>query len=571
MAQEIELSIAETNKLRAQLGLPLIPDPDVQAERSTTSARKLNESSANKLRKSLGLRQREEVEIEENDSKEESEVKKKLEKTKEKAPAKPQIDFLYDEIESTDDWLANLGKKKAETAQVTKNQHKKSDEQTFQLAHNASLVGELKDGDVLTLEDADVVGEDEEDILANDTLTKLSKVEKNKMEREKQALLEYGLRPNFEDEPKTQTSSVRVEGRQIVVENKPVDNEEASQSTKAMGSKVSFDFDELDEPRAPVTMKKAKKSKKSSKKRLRDDEDEIAITGSMVTTLIDADVEEDDELELMLAKSRQKKQKQRKHMSAEEIANEVTLHARADAVSVVGDGFVYDDTKDFLDSISVVKPAESVTENGKLDETIHTEQKLEEKSVPIAENDNAEAVLREGSLEQPDQPEGQSSGPQFSSLLDTLKYIRLQSDPEALQASQAEKLNRQAYQQAELNRIKISIEERLLKEELEKDHSYNSLDKEEQEKLFDRLLNDRLVAKGIIAELTSGKYSRYSKKPDSLFSYNPQVKLQYTDNAGQVLNTKQAWKHLLHKYHGLQPKDKKKKPVAKETRENIIG
>lgn len=583
MVQEIELSIAETNKLRAQLGLLLIPDP--QESKREEVADTLSTEGANRLRMSLGLRPRQE-EKEEIGIVGGNQTIKTVKNTERKKPAEKksakQNMLFYNDIESTESWLENIGKKKSGAKKEESSRTEDLDTE-FTLAHG-DLVSELRDGEVLTLEDGGILDEDQDDILVNEKMKKLAKEERDMAERKKQALLEYGLRERFEDDVVKDNLKVTIKGSQIHV----LDKQEEGDDEKSKGvTKVIFDDldEELDQPKAPVKMKKIKKSKKPSKKRARE-EHSVEDTGPMFTVALDEEEEEEDhELELMLTSARKNKQKQRKMMTAEEIANEVRLHLRADAMFEIRDGFVYDDTKDFFDSLRPEKE-EDVADSGKeeevdfkkeaADSTMEVADSIEElekrngiengsaksEETPIAQRSNSEAS------EDTSGDSVENSGPKFTTLLDTLKYLRQNGQVEE---NQHDKVNRRAQKEAELTRIKISIEERIVREELLMDHNYIGASNDEKEKIFDRVLNDRLVAKGIVQAVSRGKYSRYSSSKDSLSSYNPQVRLRYTDRSGQELDTKQAWKELLHKYHGLEPKHKKQKGKSQDPKETVIG
>ena len=103
--------------------------------------------------------------------------------------------------------------------------------------------------------------------------------------------------------------------------------------------------------------------------------------------------------------------------------------------------------------------------------------------------------------------------------------------------------------------MKISIEERILKEELSKDKSYIRMPKIERSGYFEKLLDTRLKQKGIIIDNNTGtttttKKTNLGMVQNNLKIYNPKVELTYKDELGNVLNTKQAYKQLSHKYHG---------------------
>lgn len=560
MAEEIELSIAETNKLRAQLGLPLIPDPKNVPKTEKTEA--FSTDNANRLRASLGLKpnlQKTQNRVEKTTKSEKFDSAKEGSKTS-------QVPLFYTEVELTESWLENIGKmkpkaEKTEFQDIFDEDAEYGNQNEVRLAHGAEVLADLKEGDVLTLEDGNVMEEDE-DVLAIEHLKRDEKVKNDEVERKKQAQLEFGRRPDFGIEKEEEhVTEVKIIGNKIVSSALKSNGVESTEHRKKL-RKVSFDFDEFDAPKPQITMKKIKKKLKKSNKRSRADEETIEFSEPMTTTSLDVEEEESDDLEFLLATARAAKQKRRKLMSAEEIATEIKMHSRVDAVSNMTDGFVYDDTKEFLDTIKKPELKAEIAElkeDSKPDVTksnvkIHDEEEKSEKLKSHQENPAAD-----------EEPEP-SSAPKFSTLLDTLKYLR-QNQP----VETPDKRNRQAYRDAELNKIRISIEERVAREELEKDHSFTSLSAEEKEKVLDRVLNEKLAAKGIVPEIQKGKYSRYNAPEDKLASYNPQVNLKYTDSSGQELNTKQAWKELLHKYHGLAPKHKKKKMVVSESKDRVVG
>ena len=118
--------------------------------------------------------------------------------------------------------------------------------------------------------------------------------------------------------------------------------------------------------------------------------------------------------------------------------------------------------------------------------------------------------------------------------------------------------------------MKISIEERILKEELSKDKSYIRMPKIERSGYFEKLLDTRLKQKGIIIDNNTGtttttKKTNLGMVQNNLKIYNPKVELTYKDELGNVLNTKQAYKQLSHKYHGTGlDKNKKKQEQLKK-------
>lgn len=330
-------------------------------------------------------------------------------------------------------------------------------------------------------------------------------------------------------------------------------------------------------------MKKLKMKKPKHKRKAIDDS--IKVTEPMVTqTLLEEEPEDAEELEAILSASRDKKVKRRKLMSAEEIAHEVSLHLRLDTVDKI-DGIVYDSTKDFLDTLLAEKEAREEKGNAKeIEEEVEKVEGKEEvenenhqltnsphELVTDVEKINEAEVekLADNELGQKESDDVRSEAKThtpLNSLLATLQYLRKSNIvPDTNEEQkQAEKKLREARKEAQLMKLQISIEERTLREELEKDSGYKGLPAKEKENTFDRILNQRLIEKGLVSDVNPhSKYSRYEKKPDRLSDYRPQVKLSYKDEKGNLLDRKQAWKQLLHKYHGLAPKHKKESPKAK--------
>ena len=95
--------------------------------------------------------------------------------------------------------------------------------------------------------------------------------------------------------------------------------------------------------------------------------------------------------------------------------------------------------------------------------------------------------------------------------------------------------------------MKISIEERILREELTKNKEYILMPKSEKASYFEKLLDSRLKEKGIVI------------KDDDLKVYNPKVQITYKDRMGNVLDRKKAWKEFSHQYHGTGLDKNKKK------------
>ncbi|PVH16621.1 uncharacterized protein CXQ87_004916 [Candidozyma duobushaemuli] len=553
MVEEISLSIEETNRLRAQIGLPLLPVEKQENPKKTVSGKdELSIEETNKLRASLGLKP---IVVEEPSKEpipEKSALMPKQTTSNDQYKVDTSSKLFYNDAGS--DWLENVGKgKKAEKAAETE---VSKESERIAVAHTASALSDVKDGEVFTLEDQNVL-DGEEERMVNEEIAKAEKLRKTEAEKRKIATLKFGVR--FEEDEEDEADELaQVSGTTILLPQK----QNVEPSVKTGTTKMEALFDDIDEPKpAAVKFKKKSKKKSSSKKRELDNDEELETLQPMVTEELKFEAEDgDDEIQSVLAKNREKQQKKRKLLTPEQLAQEIQSHQRIDLTEKTG-GVVFDGTSDFLSSIGQAVEEDGVEEDVKEE----VEKEIEEQVIETQE----EIVPRSEEKTGPEEQEAPSK-PKFGSMAATLSYLRGNNMVSAESAMEkgARKQQEQRIKEAELQRIAISIEERSVKSELESDSSYKRLSKEEQDSTLDRILNERLVAKGLV-EVPKGRYSSYNS--DRLSSYNPQVNLKYKDQDGNELDSKQAFKQLSHKYHGTAPKHKKKKMGNKSEMEHVIN
>uniref|UniRef100_A0A0L0NUL7 U4/U6.U5 tri-snRNP-associated protein 1 n=1 Tax=Candidozyma auris TaxID=498019 RepID=A0A0L0NUL7_CANAR len=570
MTEEISLSVEETNKLRAQLGLKLLPvekDPRKNHEGEVVKL-ELSLEETNKLRASLGLRpivRETEEKIssggDHGTSKEEKGHGGQLEST---SAIDTSSKLFYNEADP--DWLNKVGKNSQRDQNVTAvaKQTEDADQPDLEVAHSTLALRDLKDGEVFTLEDQSILDDGRERIL-NEKISKAEKLRRDEREKAKAAILKFGARFDYEEEEDEEPEEfAQVIGSTIVMED-------VSKSVKPEKNDVADAgalFDDLDEEQ-PVKMKKfkkkmPKKNKGQAKKRVLED-DHVTDVQPMVTVELKLDEgDEEEDIDLILAQNRQKRQKKRKHLTPEQIAQEIQLHKRIDRIER-SNGIVFDDTAEFLNSIGekAKESKQPVEDNG--DEAREHNDDLIDAGAGSNEIENVPLTSRDTTSE----PTGTSSTPTFGSMASTLEYLRKNRavKVELAEEKETRKRQEQRVKEAEIQRIAISIEERTVRQELERDPSYKRLTKEEQESTFDRVLNERLIAKGLVET----PKSRYPGREDRLSDYSPQVQLQYKDKEGNQLDQKQAWKQLSHRYHGTAPKHKKRKPVSKSEQEHVVG
>lgn len=216
MAAEIELSIAETNKLRAQLGLPLIPVAEGKEEKSPErDSSELTIEQTNKLRASLGLRQ-----LEDAPPKRKNATPSTAKSAANRVSASQVLADLYKEVD-TDAWLEGLGKGKKSTKKPETVLAQDDDEPQVEVAHDAKVLAEVADGDVFTLEDLDLLGEGN-DVLSNEKLAKVSKQKQDETERKKIDRLRFGAKVSFElDDDMESSGPVVIRGTSIDISEKP--------------------------------------------------------------------------------------------------------------------------------------------------------------------------------------------------------------------------------------------------------------------------------------------------------------------------------------------------------------
>lgn len=338
MTEEISLSVEETNKLRAQLGLKLLPvekDPRKNHEGEVVKL-ELSLEETNKLRASLGLRpivRETEEKIssggDHGTSKEEKGHGGQLEST---SAIDTSSKLFYNEADP--DWLNKVGKNSQRDQNVTAvaKQTEDADQPDLEVAHSTLALKDLKDGEVFTLEDQSILDEGRERIL-NEKISKAEKLRRDEREKAKAAILKFGARFDYEEEENEEPEEfAQVIGSTIVMKD-------VSKSVKPEKNDVTEAgalFDDLEEEQ-PVKMKKfkkkmPKKNKGQAKKRVLED-DHVTDVQPMVTVELKLDEgDEEEDIDLILAQNRQKRQKKRKHLTPEQIAQEIQLHKRIDRI-----------------------------------------------------------------------------------------------------------------------------------------------------------------------------------------------------------------------------------------------
>ncbi|KAG2734695.1 hypothetical protein G9P44_002701 [Scheffersomyces stipitis] len=599
-----ELSIEETNKLRLSLGLKPLDSEISKGSEQAVEVQNFNNHQEQKRRQHNDEKLKNRI----SDKRQENRNNKRLIQVSEQSRNEEPVD--------TDNWLANLGKPKTKKAKTSVAKTTQQDSSQVKIAHSEKELKNLHNNDILTLEDADILDEndDEVDVLTNQKLVDSSKLKKDLKQQAEEENIKFNGRhyqgrydeDDSEDEKEVQgvmitTGSVikldNISKKESVKKDNRVTISNLFDESEDEGIFESNDFSK---PKKPVKMKKMKKSKlsTSSNSRVRDD-DIPTVKAVELETFAEDLVDEEDDLQSKLTTRRRLKQKtERSSLTPDQIASEIARNKRWDLEAVAeeniagaalgGEAIVFNDTTEFLSSINVNGVNLKPDPESQAEPEISSEPpKMEEKGFAIKkENGSYSATSVTVNKEDDDNEIAEvaesDSGPKFNGgLAETLNFLQSRNILHKSSAGEhdQERKRREAARESELLKIKISIEERLLKEEFESSREYMNLPKTERSEIFDRALDQRLKEKNIVQDVpaTRGgargrKYRGHIGKDEGkLAGYNPKVKLSYRDNNGDELNTKEAFKYLSHQFHGVGPsigKEEKRKKKHLEEKEH---
>ncbi|KHC85958.1 U4/U6.U5 tri-snRNP-associated protein 1 [Candida albicans SC5314] len=609
----ISLSIEETNKLRQKIGLPLLP--------TTTTT---NISSDSTEYKNYEDYERERLQNLKNNQLIERINNAKFNSNKRKFLTNETIIDNAEDLD-TDDWLNNLGEstesskphKKQKTTIVKSNQNDTGPTTTI-IGHTTKELQSLGNNEILTLKDTDLINDDDEDgtgsILMNQDLSNKAKLKRNLAERKEAENIKFNgrhyRRNNKEEEEEEEEEFNDIDG--LLTNNKVI----MSGSTIDLSSNtaklppppndkkknmlaITNLFEDLDnvtlsnnnniKSNVPIKMKKIKKKKDNNKKKsnkLKLLDDTIKPVELSVETNIGNDDDIDDienQLSNSISNLRTKKLQTRLEFTPEQLAEEISANKRWEFERKLeqenlknnnNNNNVYNDTIGFLNNLET----NILSESGEVEVTAN----INEESADDDDKDDVKQQEVESKQTNPgvysivEEKQKEDEAPKFSGgLAETLKFLKSRNilDPESITTTneelrQQELAREEAIKKSELLKMKISIEERILKEELSKDKSYIRMPKIERSGYFEKLLDTRLKQKGIIIDNNTGTTTKKTNSgmvQNNLKIYNPKVELTYKDELGNVLNTKQAYKQLSHKYHGTGlDKNKKKQEQLKK-------
>ena len=609
----ISLSIEETNKLRQKIGLPLLP--------TTTTT---NISSDSTEYKNYEDYERERLQNLKNNQLIERINNAKFNSNKRKFLTNETIIDNAEDLD-TDDWLNNLGEstesskphKKQKTTIVKSNQNDTGPTTTI-IGHTTKELQSLGNNEILTLKDTDLINDDDEDgtgsILMNQDLSNKAKLKRNLAERKEAENIKFNgrhyRRNNKEEEEEEEEEFNDIDGLltndKVIMSGSTIDlssntaklppppNDKKKNMLAITNLFEDLDNDTLSnnnniKSNVPIKMKKIKKKKDNNKKKsnkLKLLDDSIKPVELLVESNIGDDDDIDDienQLSNSISNLRTKKLQTRLEFTPEQLAEEISANKRWEFERKLeqenlknnnNNNNVYNDTIGFLNNLET----NILSESGEVEVTAN----INEESADDDDKDDVKQQEVESKQTNPgvysivEEKQKEDEAPKFSGgLAETLKFLKSRNilDPESITTTneelrQQELAREEAIKKSELLKMKISIEERILKEELSKDKSYIRMPKIERSGYFEKLLDTRLKQKGIIIDNNTGtttKKTNLGMVQNNLKIYNPKVELTYKDELGNVLNTKQAYKQLSHKYHGTGlDKNKKKQEQLKK-------
>lgn len=512
MSQEISLSLEETNKLRASLGLKLIEPESKQDDDKGTGNTKLEDTppaeeepqfidhdKAYALRKKLAtLRKGAGMGLSNNDN----------------------------ESSSQGDWLSRIGSKPVKISFDEDVDEEVDDMPLMKVSHKIEEIAGEKDM-ILTLKESSVLAEqdDDEDALENENLTHDKEQAKNihlrqvnKDRRRMKKKLQVSSAEIQEDEDTQDDGSMLVIGAAKRYDTEPKETESKHTQGKLKVSFKGADSDESDGGDfKPVQIKKRKRKGTGSRIKssitlpsqikevklrnydLNDEGLEEDLFVSVKRTRLRSETSTPEDLAAQLSKEKQEREE------------------RAARVAKSSDNLVIDESTRFLESLknTVLEPTERPEETPS--DELHTET-TKTITEPVPE------VQREPDF--------------YNGLASTLSFVKqsnvlpkLQSIPSKTSNPITPDYDKEAQKIRQRSRNKMGQDR----------SQYSAKELEE----IERYQDDQIA--------------RHVNKLQSqrLQDYDPEVKLDYRDEKGNQLTTKEAYKKLSQKFHGTRSNQKK--------------
>ncbi|KAI8880332.1 SART-1 protein [Backusella circina FSU 941] len=593
MAESI--SLEETNAIRKKLGLPEL---SLDAEQVNP-----DQEAYDNYQK---LKDEQERESKAQDIKKRIEKSKNRKRNLEKLQGKGLADG-DDDDESALSWIKKSRKREKDTAARRAKELEEMDN-AFQ-SYDASNLSGLKVGHsmnefdegsetILTLKDRGILDENDEDAdeLTNVSIEDRERLKKNlDLKKQKPGYNPYdddqfngskqSILPQYEDEEDDVGFTIGKSGT-IKMETK---KDEKTVSQKLKEQTLSYekmreikDYYTQEEMDATFKKPKTKKKKKSTRKRNKEvDEDDIVIPETSAPIIRertfdpDANFVDDDDLQQALARSRRVANKERnklfKKMTPEEIAKKLQQEKQEEEDEEVGGGLVLSETTEFVNSLGIMPtfvpkeatvpaasespvperprtPEQQVEEEEAKDEPI---QDLSTRVEEAKESEDEFEPIQEEDIEMKDESKDEipmeeeplvSGGIAATLQLLNQKGIIAKPTEEQLKRDKiATEQIRWQNEQRKRERLR-AIDEQREKERRRGGNEHRGRDYDRDRQREEERERER--------EKEREEAQRMREYDAAMQNYKPEVVLEYTDDSGRVMDTREAFRYMSHKFHG---------------------
>jgi U4/U6.U5 tri-snRNP-associated protein 1 len=590
------ISVEETNKVRKSIGLPLILVPSVE-KNAAKDADSISLDETNRIRISLGLKPiPEQTEVKDDDqvarenwlnkleteekTAQQQRLRKKIQESKDRAEARRLLDGqgLADGEDDVDagakSWLKKFRMKQRELQQKNLQATEEQMEQVeytsknlggLKVAHKLDDMQNLNQDVVLILKDSSVL--DEENELISSTLVEKEKLEENlRAKKGKQRYDEdYDNKTVLSkyDENDEGDRFFVLDGSEIMASAKKTEEavvETATKKTLITLEDVNVITPSSDYQQAkPANFRKPKKLKYNTaqtvdrkRKRFDDDEDHDHTIREQA---------DDEDLQSILAASRRRVQKtdikKKKLLTPEELAEKLLQEKDAEeTANEETDGLVISETTDFLALIRQNKDEgkdEHVNEEHRTD--IGAEQRENYREEDIQMNEISEHVPDlDASNLAPEEPSLAGGIADAVRLLQSRGAIKTKTTAE-LERERIQKEQRDWVKKTEKDRLIREIQQQRQREQDRLEGKYDGLSQKEREEIAVHENRQREMQEAMEAQRR-------------FVNYKPDVKIEYRDDMGNLLSTKEAYRHMSHQFHGnASGKRKVEKQLQKQAEE----
>ncbi|CAF9908392.1 MAG: hypothetical protein GOMPHAMPRED_006150 [Gomphillus americanus] len=595
------LSIEEANKVRARVGLPLLPVPGKTGALATTSDTDSSNSEEEEIGSTLESRQAEGYGNWDQLQKQAAEKEKKqarlnaIKKSRDEAQRKSKLkgkglgEADEDEDLSAKAWLKGSAKrrenieKEREKARKIQQEQREREEREYtskdlaglKVAHQATEF-DLGDGEqILTLKDATIEENEEEgDELENVQLAEKERLEErlslkrkkpgynpmDDVDGEKKVLQQYD---EVIDGKKRKAFTLNGEGE--VDQADDLMNGDASGKTKTA---ISLDIlkelpsSDYQEP-AEVKMKKIKKKKVKNVRQRELDEDDIAPipNGSANDDLMDLssmsrpakrqknDSFDDEDLQLSLARQRRAALKQRKRTRPEDLAEQIRQEESEAPDIKMEDadeaGLIIDETSEFISNLQLPEPDRPrVVSNQTVTKKEESDSDDEDTDMAGSYNNVPDPDTKKEETESTELVDDTGLGQEATVNSGIAAALNLARDrglvANAREGESNEDTRRRNMFMNEMAKIERDVDDwaKRERERLRNSIEWKRLSIREQESRSGRLNDERDRRK---SDLRSQLMSK---------QYRPSVQLKYVDEHGRNMNQKEAFKNMSHAFHG---------------------